>query len=129
MDWYYAHLADFAPGLENGQRVEAGDLVGYVGDTGNAVGTPPHLHMELHPDGARPINPFPLLASVVRTEQQLGINGFSEEPPHEPLTNVVKPAEPLSSASNEAEPSPVGCLLYTSPSPRDRQKPRMPSSA
>lgn len=99
VDWYYAHLEDFAPGLANGQRVEAGDLVGYVGDSGNAVGTPPHLHMELHPNGARPINPFPLLASVVRTEQSLGINGFAPEPPHEPLSSPVVPAAPAADSS------------------------------
>ncbi len=99
VDWYYAHLEEFAPGLANGQRVEAGDLVGYVGDSGNAVGTPPHLHMELHPDGARPINPFPLLASVVRTEQSLGINGFSPEPPHEPLASAGVSASPAADSS------------------------------
>ena len=94
VDWYFAHLEEFAPGLQNGQRVEAGDLIGYVGDSGNAVGTPPHTHMELHPNGARPVNPFPLLASVVRTEQQLQINGFSPEPIHQPLRNAISPAAP-----------------------------------
>ncbi len=79
VEWYYAHLHAFAPGLANGQKVEAGDLVGYVGDTGNAVGTPPHLHMEMHPNGERPINPYPLLAMVIRTEQINGINAFAPE--------------------------------------------------
>lgn len=60
-DWYYAHLSAFNPDLREGDLVEAGDLVGYVGQSGNAVGTPPHLHMQMHPDGGRPINPYPLL--------------------------------------------------------------------
>ncbi len=64
-DWYYAHLQSYAPGLVEGQLVEAGDLVGYVGNTGNAVTTPAHLHLELHPSGGDPINPYPLLNVIL----------------------------------------------------------------
>ncbi len=71
-EWYYAHLDSFAPGLANGQVVEAGELVGYVGNTGNAVGTPPHLHMQVHPDGGRAVNPFPLLKVVSDLDQASG---------------------------------------------------------
>jgi len=46
---FYAHLDDWAPGLHVGQIVEEGDVLGVVGDTGNAKGTPPHLHFELRP--------------------------------------------------------------------------------
>lgn len=63
-EWYYAHLDSFAEGLHDGQVVEAGQVLGTVGNTGNAVGTPPHLHMQLHPDGGDPVNPFPLLKVV-----------------------------------------------------------------
>jgi murein DD-endopeptidase MepM/ murein hydrolase activator NlpD len=69
-DWYYAHLSGFAPGLANGQVVEAGDLLGYVGTSGNAVGTPPHLHMQVHPGGGDPVNPYPLLNTVLEMEQE-----------------------------------------------------------
>lgn len=46
--YYYAHLLDWAPHLHIGQHVEAGDLLGYVGNTGDARTTPSHLHFAIH---------------------------------------------------------------------------------
>lgn len=46
---YYAHLDAWAPGIAPGQRVAPDTLLGFVGDTGNAKGTPPHLHYETRP--------------------------------------------------------------------------------
>ena len=58
--YYYAHLEGWAEGLSRGQVVQAGDLLGHVGDSGNAKGTPPHLHWGIYgADGAR--DPLPLL--------------------------------------------------------------------
>lgn len=57
---YYAHLDSYA-GAGPGERVQAGALLGYVGNTGNAKTTPPHLHYGIYTvTGA--INPYPLLA-------------------------------------------------------------------
>lgn len=62
--YYYAHLLDFAPGIRDGLVVEAGDLVGYVGNTGNAATTPSHLHFEIHPANGPAVDPTPLLQVV-----------------------------------------------------------------
>jgi murein DD-endopeptidase MepM/ murein hydrolase activator NlpD len=58
-EYYYAHLSGYAPGMASGARVEVGQLVGYVGNTGNARYTPPHLHWEVHPGGGDAVNPTP----------------------------------------------------------------------
>jgi murein DD-endopeptidase MepM/ murein hydrolase activator NlpD len=66
-EFYYAHLSAFTPAAKNGAQVKAGDVLGFVGNTGDAQGTPTHLHFEVHPfsllfmgyDGA--VNPTPYL--------------------------------------------------------------------
>ncbi|HEY0591105.1 MAG TPA: M23 family metallopeptidase [Thermoanaerobaculia bacterium] len=61
--YYYAHLEEWAPGLRNGARVAAGQLLGYVGNSGNAKATPTHLHFAMKENG-RTVNPYPRLASA-----------------------------------------------------------------
>jgi murein DD-endopeptidase MepM/ murein hydrolase activator NlpD len=56
---YYAHLERYAD-VEAGMRVAPGRVLGYVGNTGNAKGTPPHLHYGVYDIGGA-INPYPLL--------------------------------------------------------------------
>ena len=57
---YYAHLQKQA--VTVGTRVSAGDVVGYVGNTGNARTTPPHLHFGIYRRGEGPIDPLPWVA-------------------------------------------------------------------
>lgn len=64
VEYYYAHLADIAPGIYVGKRVEAGEWVALNGNSGNARGGVPHVHFEVHPGGGAPVNPYPWLAAV-----------------------------------------------------------------
>lgn len=66
--YYYAHLDRYADGLREGQTVKRGDVIGYVGSTGNASPDAPHLHFaifRLTPERqwwkGEPINPYPVL--------------------------------------------------------------------
>jgi len=63
-EFYYAHLDAWADGLSVGDRVGAGQLLGYVGSTGNASYKLPHLHFQYHPGGGRAVNPYPLVAGL-----------------------------------------------------------------
>ena len=55
--YYYAHVSAFGDGVNDGTVVEAGQVVGYVGSTGNAITTPAHVHFEIHPRGEQPSVP------------------------------------------------------------------------
>ena len=65
-DYYYAHLDEYAAGIEAGTRVRRGEVVGTVGSTGNAQG--PHLHLQIldRSGGGRgvPVNPYDLLRAA-----------------------------------------------------------------
>ncbi|WP_350562747.1 M23 family metallopeptidase [Psychrobacter sp. CAL346-MNA-CIBAN-0220] len=56
---YYAHLDSYADITPN-DWVDTGDIIGYVGNSGNAKGTPPHVHYGIYING-RAVNPYPLL--------------------------------------------------------------------
>ena len=58
---YYAHLDRFGD-FDAGDLVAPGDILGYVGDTGNAKGRPPHLHYGIYTPGDGAVNPWPLLS-------------------------------------------------------------------
>jgi peptidoglycan LD-endopeptidase LytH len=79
---YYAHLNSVAD-VKIGQRIAPGDVLGTVGTTGNARGTPPHLHYGVYRRGEGAINPFPLL-----------INRLAEDkPPARRRTSADRSAE------------------------------------
>ncbi|MGZ4807211.1 MAG: M23 family metallopeptidase [Ilumatobacteraceae bacterium] len=59
--YFYAHLSAFAAGLKQGDTVIRGQLIGYVGDTGDPGPGNYHLHFEVHPKGGAAVDPYPLL--------------------------------------------------------------------
>jgi murein DD-endopeptidase MepM/ murein hydrolase activator NlpD len=73
-EFYYAHLSAYTPLARDGAQVKAGDVIGFVGATGDAAGTPTHLHFEIHPaallgmgyDGV--IDPYPYLLAWQRLD-------------------------------------------------------------
>jgi murein DD-endopeptidase MepM/ murein hydrolase activator NlpD len=69
--YFYAHLDRYADGLEVGRPVSRGDVIGFVGSTGNAPERAPHLHFAMHELGAdkrwwrgTPVNPYELLRAA-----------------------------------------------------------------
>jgi murein DD-endopeptidase MepM/ murein hydrolase activator NlpD len=117
-EFYYAHLSAYSPLAIAGKRVQAGDVLGFVGDSGDAEGGPPHLHFEIHPveflqygyDGA--VAPYPFLVAWRRAEDasfsagrtyRLGEDGLAG-PPGAPVAAaqagaVLLDARDISSAS------------------------------
>jgi murein DD-endopeptidase MepM/ murein hydrolase activator NlpD len=97
--FYYAHLSAYSPLATNGRKVRAGAVLGFVGNTGDAVGTPYHLHFEVHPvsllhlgyDGA--VDPQPYLDGW-RHLQDVRFTPEGWAPPPGKPNRGVKPAPP-----------------------------------
>jgi murein DD-endopeptidase MepM/ murein hydrolase activator NlpD len=104
-EFYYAHLSAFSPLAINGAQVRAGDVIGFVGNTGDAEHTPYHLHFEIHPvsllyrgyDGSA-VPPYPYLMAWKRLTDL-------------PFTAVSGWAPPLSDSSRAPRP---GAILLQS---------------
>ena len=103
--FYYAHLSAFSPLAVNGNKVNAGDVVGFVGNTGDAQGTPFHLHFEVHPvallglgyDGA--VNPTSYLLAWKHLQDVSFAGGDAWAPLHS-LGNAPKPGAILLTATD-----------------------------
>jgi murein DD-endopeptidase MepM/ murein hydrolase activator NlpD len=59
--FFYAHLSAFATDTRDGLHVTPGQVIGFVGSTGDAEQTPPHLHFEVHPHDGKAVDPYPFL--------------------------------------------------------------------
>ena len=75
--YYYAHLERHADGLHDGMRVSQGEVIGYVGSTGNASPAAPHLHFAIYLVGPQkhwwkgiPIDPYPILERTLKRSRQ-----------------------------------------------------------
>jgi murein DD-endopeptidase MepM/ murein hydrolase activator NlpD len=94
--YYYAHLDHFTSGLNDGQQVAQGDILGVVGSTGDATG--PHLHFEIHPNDGAAIDPASSLdrwlAQAAATAKALRSGPLSVTLPKLGLTGTPKQARP-----------------------------------
>jgi murein DD-endopeptidase MepM/ murein hydrolase activator NlpD len=103
--FYYAHLSAFSPLAVNGNKVNAGDVIGFVGNTGDAQGTPYHLHFEVHPvgllglgyDGA--VNPTSYLLAWKHLQDVSFAGGDAWAPLHS-IGNAPKPGAILLTATD-----------------------------
>jgi murein DD-endopeptidase MepM/ murein hydrolase activator NlpD len=121
-EFYYAHLSAYSPLAVNGAHVEAGDVIGFVGDTGDALGTPPHLHFEIHPvellwmgyDGV--VNPYPyLLAWRRQADVSFDVSGWTPPAGEAPPPSVVLlQADDISGVSG-LDPSAFSSVLDVGP--------------
>jgi murein DD-endopeptidase MepM/ murein hydrolase activator NlpD len=64
--YYYAHLSGYAANVADGVRVRGGEIIAFVGNTGQAITTPPHLHFEIHPGDGASVDPYPYLLAWQR---------------------------------------------------------------
>ena len=96
--FYYAHLSAFSPLAVNGNEVRAGDVIGFLGNTGDAQTTPYHLHFEIHPVGLLPlgydgvVNAFPYLSAWRRLQDVTFAAGRGWAPPVPSNATAPRPA-------------------------------------
>lgn len=103
-EFYYAHLSAYSPAAVSGTEVKAGTVLGFNGNTGDAEGTPYHLHFEIHPvgllhlgyDGA--VNPYNYLIAWKRLEDIEFATVAGWAPPVAPSSKVPKPGAILLSS-------------------------------
>lgn len=99
--YYYAHLDSRDPVLEEagplGVDVEAGAMLGGVGNSGNAAGTEPHLHFQISENG-RAIDPFPELSELDPHQEPLPDLGVQDKIPNPPADLPQQQPQPASAA-------------------------------
>ncbi len=85
--YYYAHLSAFVPTLHQGDTVTAGEVIGYVGSTGDAAA--PHLHFEIHAPDGQVLDSYGMLAAAWKARQQaLHLTGTDPGNPPDPTVEI-----------------------------------------
>jgi hypothetical protein len=129
--FYMAHLSAYVVGQRSGQQVKVGDIIGFVGNTGDAAGGATHVHFEVHPGGGGPVDPKPyldqwladakaavpaLIASIKGTAAAAPAPGLPRRMAGWPSDAFAAPAVPARSSllwASSASP-PGGALLLAS---------------
>ena len=108
--WYLAHLSGVADGIVDGSAVTVGQVVGFVGDSGNARGGAPHLHFAVHPHGGAPVPPKPIVdqwvADGAARVPELLAGERAAPPPAAPVATDRSPR--LAAGRPSRLPAPVG---------------------
>lgn len=93
--YLYIHLNNDSPGTDDGSnpqgwiipnrlrvgdRVKAGDVIGYLGDSGNAENTPDHVHFEIHEPGVGAINPTPMITEALEAGRVVSVTSLASTP-------------------------------------------------
>jgi len=96
--FYLAHLSGLAEGFVDGMTVRTGDIVGYVGDSGNARGGAPHLHLGIYPRGGAPVDPKPVLDHFIAEAEARVPAVVAAYAQARPVVSTPAAEEPLSVA-------------------------------
>jgi murein DD-endopeptidase MepM/ murein hydrolase activator NlpD len=105
-EFYYAHLSAYSPFAVNKREVKAGTVLGFMGNSGDAISTPYHLHFEIHPvgmlymgyDGA--VRPYPYLQAWKRLKDVEFAQVAGWAPPVASTSNAPKPGAILLSSAD-----------------------------
>src|SRR5690606_32670788 len=96
---YMAHLSGLVEGFQEGMAVKTGDIVGYVGNSGNARTTPPHVHLGIYTAGRDATDPKPILDQML-AEALAALPGVVEQ------VKAQRGDAPAPTAEASAEPAP-----------------------
>jgi murein DD-endopeptidase MepM/ murein hydrolase activator NlpD len=95
--FYLAHLSGLVDGFSDGMAVKTGDIVGYVGDSGNARGGSPHLHIGVYPHGGDPVDPKPILDQFIAEAEAMV----------PAIVDAYERSRPPAAPQEAADPAPV----------------------
>jgi Peptidase family M23 len=87
--WYYAHLSAWTATIDSGERVDIGEVIGHCGNSGDAIGAPPHIHFGHYLPSGRTVDPMSdLVGWLHAAERRVGVSG---RPSKEATPPIVLP--------------------------------------
>ena len=116
-EYYFAHLSGFSPLAKEGQQVKRGDVIGFVGSSGDAQGGATHLHFEMHPGGSWAVPPYAYVMTWLTGVQQ-PVDPPSTTVPDPGTTTATVPTKPKHKPKPKPQPlAPIETLPLTTTTP------------